>query len=71
MGKSEHCIVLLVLSIVVLVLDKEENDAVEIYFKRKVSSGCIGMYFSVSIWLMSFNAIVKKKSVFSNFNFCF
>lgn len=61
-GKSERCIVLLVLGILVLVLDKEENDAVEIYFKRKVSSGCIRMYFSVSIWLMSFNAIVKKKN---------
>lgn len=35
MGKSERCIVLLVLGIVVLVLDKEENDAVEIYFKGR------------------------------------
>lgn len=61
MGQAEHWIVLLVLGIVAFILEKEENYAMEIHFKRKVSFGCIRIYFSVSIWLMSFNAIVKKK----------
>lgn len=61
MGRSEGWVVLLVLG-VVFVLVKEENYAMEIDFKSKVSFGSIGMHFSVSRWLMSFNATVKKKN---------